>query len=44
MEQNEQQNEQGGEEQIKAIYGESDIDISMPDIPMPEPEPEKRQK
>lgn len=31
-----------GDEQIKAVYGEADIDISLPDIPMPEPEPEKK--
>jgi len=37
-----EQNEQQGEEQIKAMYGESDVDITMPDIPMPEPEPEKK--
>ncbi len=42
MEQNEQQNEQGGEEQIQALYGEAEVDISIPEIPMPEPEPEKK--
>ena len=38
----EENQEQQNEEQIQALYGESEVDISMPDIPMPEPEPEKK--
>ena len=33
--------EQQTDEQIKALYDEASVDISLPDIPMPEPEPEK---
>ena len=33
--------EQQNDEQIKALYDEASVDISLPDIPMPEPEPEK---
>ena len=33
--------EQQNVEQIKALYDEASVDISLPDIPMPEPEPEK---
>lgn len=39
---NEENQEQQNDEQVKAMYGESDVDISLPDIPMPEPEPEKK--
>jgi cell division GTPase FtsZ len=38
----EENQEQQNDEQIKAVYGEADIDITLPDIPMPEPEPEKK--
>jgi cell division GTPase FtsZ len=38
----EENQEPQNDEQIKAVYGEADIDITMPDIPMPEPEPEKK--
>ena len=38
----EENQEQQNEEQIQALYGEAEVDISMPDIPMPEPEPEKK--
>jgi len=41
-EENQENQEQKNDEQVKAMYGESDIDISLPDIPMPEPEPEKK--
>jgi cell division GTPase FtsZ len=37
-----QQEEQQQEEQIKSLYGEAEVDISLPEIPMPEPEPEKK--
>jgi len=37
-----QQDERQQEEQIKSLYGEAEVDISLPDIPMPEPEPEKK--
>ena len=39
---NEPRDEQKQEEQIQALYGEAEVDISMPEIPMPEPEPEKK--
>jgi len=39
---NEENREQKNDEQVKAMYGESDVDISLPDIPMPEPAPEKK--
>tara|TARA_B100000959_G_C14973461_1_gene620639 strand:+ start:974 stop:2143 length:1170 start_codon:yes stop_codon:yes gene_type:complete len=42
MSEEQQNDEQQNDEQIKAIYGEADVDISLPDIPMPEPEPEKK--
>ena len=42
MSEEQRNDEQQNDEQIKAIYGEADVDISLPDIPMPEPEPEKK--
>jgi cell division GTPase FtsZ len=34
--------EQQNDEQIKALYDEASVDITLPDIPMPEPEPERK--